>query len=167
MTCDTPSPQPHWRPNHVPSDPIAQRLKAIAKLGREIGKTIGETLGLNVTDMAALEQLLNEGPLTPSQLAERLKVSTAAATQVVDRLERAGHVSRQRTDGDRRKICVVPTDASMERAFEQLAPMINAIDGTIARLSQTERQVVETFLDQVLAVYRNTANPPPAPPETR
>ena len=149
----------------MPSDPIAQRLKAIAMLTREIGKKIGETLGVNVTDMAALELLLKEGPLTPSQLAGCLKVSTAAATQIVDRLERAGHVSRQRLDNDRRKIFVVPTEASIERAFEQFAPVITAMDAAIARLTQAERQVVESFLDQVIDVHRNAAYPPPAPPE--
>lgn len=149
----------------MPSDPIAQRLKAIAMLNREIGKKIGEALGVNVTDMAALEHLVKDGPLTPSQLAGCLKVSTAAATQIVDRLERAGHVSRRRMDDDRRKIFVVPTEASIERAFEQFAPVINAMDETLARMTQVERQVVETFLDQVIAVYRNAATPPSASPE--
>jgi DNA-binding MarR family transcriptional regulator len=149
----------------VPSDPIAQRLKAIAMLTRAIGKKIGEALGVNVTDMAALEHLFKEGPVTPSQLAGYLKVSTAAATQIVDRLERAGHVSRRRMDDDRRKIFVVPTEASIARAFEQFAPVINAMDEAIARLSQDERKVVEDFLDQVIDVHRNAANPPPAPPE--
>jgi DNA-binding MarR family transcriptional regulator len=165
VTCDPPLTDPRWGPAHVPSDPIAQRLKAIAMLNREIGKKIGEALGVNVTDMAALEHLVKDGPLTPSQLAGCLKVSTAAATQIVDRLERAGHVSRRRMDDDRRKIFVVPTEASIERAFEQFAPVINAMDQTLARMTQTERQVVETFLDQVIAVYRNAATPPPASSE--
>jgi DNA-binding MarR family transcriptional regulator len=84
---------------------------------------------------------------------------------VVDRLERAGHVSRQRMDADRRKIFVVPTDASIEKAFERLSPMLNALDEIIARLSQTERQVIEDFLDQVVDVYRNVAGLSLAPPE--
>ena len=155
-----------WRASHAPRDPIGQRLKTISFLNREIGKKIGETLGVNVTDMAALEQLLNNGPLTPSQLAERLKVTTAAATQIVDRLERAGHVSRERKASDRRKIFVVPVEASVERAFEQLAPMLDGLDGVIAGLTPAERQVIEGFLDQVVDVYRNIAGLSPALPES-
>ncbi|WP_426031896.1 MarR family winged helix-turn-helix transcriptional regulator [Caulobacter sp. DWP3-1-3b2] len=146
----------------MPRDPIGQRLKTISFLNREIGKKIGEALGVNVTDMAALEQLLNNGPLTPSQLAERLKVTTAAATQIVDRLERAGHVSRQRKATDRRKIFVVPVEASMERAFEKLAPMIDGLDRVIAGLTPAERQIIEGFLDQVVDVYRDVAGLPPS-----
>jgi DNA-binding MarR family transcriptional regulator len=123
-----------WRTSHMPRDPIGQRLKTISMLTRQIGRKIGESLGVNVTDMAALEQLLNNGPMTPGQLAEHLKVTTAAATQIVDRLERAGHVARERRANDRRKICVVPVEASVDRAFEQLAPMMDGLDGVIAGL---------------------------------
>ena len=152
-----------WRTSHMPRDPIGQRLKTISMLTREIGKKIGETLGVNVTDMAALEQLLTNGPLTPGQLADRLKVTTAAATQIVDRLERAGHVARERRAHDRRKICVVPVEASVDRAFEQLAPMLDGLDGVIAGLDPTQRQVIENFLDQVVNVYGAVAGLPSSP----
>jgi DNA-binding MarR family transcriptional regulator len=129
-------------------------------LTRQIGRRIGENLGVNVTDMAALEHLLNNGPMTPGQLASHLKVTTAAATQIVDRLERAGHVARERRTHDRRKICVVPVPASLDRAFAQLAPMMDGLDGVIAGLSPAERQVIERFLDQVVEVYGTVAGLP-------
>lgn len=153
-----------WRSSHTPRDPIGQRLKTISMLTRQIGRKIGESLGVNVTDMAALEQLLNNGPMTPGQLAGHLKVTTAAATQIVDRLERAGHVARERRAHDRRKICIVPVEASVERAFAQLAPMLDGLDGVIAGLSPAERQVIERFLDQVADVYGAIATPSASDP---
>ncbi|MBO9558430.1 MAG: winged helix-turn-helix transcriptional regulator [Caulobacter sp.] len=159
-TGDPPSTKGVWRTAHVPRDPIGQRLKTISMLTRQIGRKIGESLGVNVTDMAALEQLLNNGPMTPGQLAGHLKVTTAAATQIVDRLERAGHVARERRAHDRRKVCIVPVEASVDRAFEQLAPMLDGLDGVIAGLSAAERQVIERFLDQVAEVYGAIASPP-------
>jgi DNA-binding MarR family transcriptional regulator len=163
MTTDDPSSvRAAWRTSHMPRDPIGQRLKTVSMLTRQIGRKIGESLGVNVTDMAALEFLLNNGPVTPGQLAEHLKVTTAASTQIVDRLERAGHVARERRANDRRKICVVPVEASVDRAFAQLAPMIDGLDGVIAGLSPAERQVIESFLDQVVDVYRTVASLPPS-----
>jgi DNA-binding MarR family transcriptional regulator len=165
MTTDHPSPgDGSWRITHAPRDPIGQRLKTISMLTRQIGRRIGESLGVNVTDMAALEQLLNNGPMTPGQLAQHLKVTTAAATQIVDRLERAGHVARERRAHDRRKVCVVPVEASIDRVFAHLAPMLDGLDGVIAGLDPGERQVIERFLDQVVDVYGIVASlPPPAP----
>ena len=165
MTDSAPPPGPGpWRGSHTPRDPIGQRLKTISMLTRQIGRKIGENLGVNVTDMAALEHLLINGPMTPGQLAGHLKVTTAAATQIVDRLERAGHVARERRTNDRRKICVVPVAASLDRAFTQLAPMMNGLDGVIADLSPAERQVIERFLDQVVEVYATVAGLPTASP---
>ncbi len=154
-----------WRTSPLSRDPIGQRLKTISILTRQIGRKIGESLGVNVTDMAALEQLLSDGPMTPGQLSEHLKVTTAAATQIVDRLERAGHVTRQRQGGDRRKICVVPLEASIDQAFAQLAPMLDGLDRVIAGLSPAERQVIEGFLGQVADVYHAVAELPPSAPE--
>jgi DNA-binding MarR family transcriptional regulator len=156
-------PTPTYQGWRAPRDPIGQRLKTISFLNREIGKRIGETLGVNVTDMTALEQLINNGPLTPGQLAQRLKVTTAAATQIVDRLERAGHVARERKANDRRKIFVVPVEASVQKAFEQLAPMLDGLDGVIAGLAPANRQIIEDFLDQVVEVYRDLAGLSPTP----
>ncbi|WP_165185003.1 MarR family winged helix-turn-helix transcriptional regulator [Caulobacter soli] len=164
MTDDPHSAPGAWRTSPVSRDPIGQRLKTISVLTRQVSRKIGESLGVNVTDMAALEQLLSHGPMTPGQLAEHLKVTTAAATQIVDRLERAGHVTRERQAGDRRKICVVPLEASIDRAFVQLAPMLDGLDGVIAGLSPAERQVIERFLDQVADVYHAVANLPPSAP---
>jgi DNA-binding MarR family transcriptional regulator len=146
-----------WLESRVAGDLIGERLKEISILTRGIGKKIGETLGVNPTDMAALEQLLMNGPLTPGQLAARLEVTTAASTQIVDRLERAGHVTRERQAGDRRKVFVVPAHDSVGRAFQELAPMLDGLDGVIAGLGQDERQVIERFLGQVIEVYRTVA----------
>jgi len=146
-------------------DPIMQRLKAISFLNLEIGKKIGETLGVNVTDMAAMELLIDARTLTPSQLASQLKVTTAAATQIVDRLERAGHVTRERKAIDRRKIFVVPVEASETRAFALLAPMLDALSGAVSGLDPAERRVIETFLDQVVDIYLQASGLPPLSPE--
>lgn len=164
MTDDSHCGSGAWRTSPLARDSIGLRLKTISILTRQIGRKIGESLGVNVTDMAALEQLLGEGPMTPGQLAEHLKVTTAAATQIVDRLERAGHVTRQRQADDRRKICVVPLEASIDRAFAQLAPMLDGLDRVIASLSPAEREVIEGFLGQVADVYHAVAELPPSAP---
>jgi len=146
-------------------DPIMQRLKAISFLNLEIGKKIGETLGVNVTDMTAMELLIDARTLTPSQLASQLKVTTAAATQIVDRLERAGHVTRERKAVDRHKIFVAPVEASEARAFALLAPMLDALSGAVSGLDPAERRIIETFLDQVVDIYLQASGPPAPCPE--
>ena len=59
---------------------------------------------------------LEEAPgtrLRMGELGNQILSSKSGLTRVVDRLEEAGFVRRERADGDRRVIEVVPTDAGM------------------------------------------------------
>ncbi|WP_455917204.1 hypothetical protein [Pseudomonas cerasi] len=40
-------------------------------------------MSINQTDMAALEHLITDGPLPPTELASRLSVTTAGITKVI------------------------------------------------------------------------------------
>src|SRR4051794_23945370 len=88
--------------------PISQQLREVDALSRAFERRLGSVLTVNQTDLTAMEHLIQEGPLTPSELASRLKVSTAASTLVVDRLVALGHAERHPHERDRRKIVVVP-----------------------------------------------------------
>jgi DNA-binding MarR family transcriptional regulator len=52
----------------------------------------------------------SEQPLRMNELATRIVASKSGLTRVIDRMEEAGFVRRQRPDGDRRVIEVVMTD---------------------------------------------------------
>ena len=63
--------------------------------------------GLGVTDMKTVSSLQQEGSMTVSEIARRLSLTTGAATNVVDRLEKHGLVKRTADKTDRRKAVVV------------------------------------------------------------
>lgn len=63
-------------------------------------------LNLSVTDSKTISALMQEGPMTAGQLAERLSLTTGAVTNLIDRLEQRGIVHRAADPNDRRKIFV-------------------------------------------------------------
>lgn len=63
--------------------------------------------GLGITDMKTLSVLMQEGPMTAGRLAQRLSLTTGAVTNVIDRLQRRGFVSRAPDPDDRRKVIVI------------------------------------------------------------
>ncbi|MHC5795745.1 MarR family winged helix-turn-helix transcriptional regulator [Lacisediminihabitans sp. FW035] len=142
-------------PDSLPgSGGIGEQLHEISSLSTQFLKHVGHSLSVNDTDLAAMEHLMTEGPLTPSDLARRLAISTAATTVVVDRLSALGHVHREAHAHDRRKVVVVPTPASVQAAFDTLLPMLSGVAGVTARLSDQDRDVVSRFLADVIGVYR-------------
>lgn len=144
-------------PNWAASNPIMENLQLIGLLTRQVEQRLSRALGINATDLSALEHLITDGPLTAKDLADRLQVSTAASTHIVDRLERAGHITRQPHATDRRKLLVVVADASKDRLFELLTPMINEVGDHVGKLGDAEREVVEQFLAGVVEIYTTAA----------
>jgi predicted ArsR family transcriptional regulator len=67
-------------------------------------------LGLNPTDLKCRGVLSETGPITAGELAELIGVTTGAVTGIVDRLEKAGLVQRDRDPNDRRRVVIVPLE---------------------------------------------------------
>lgn len=98
-----------------------EAIDAMRALGYQLGNrlstavvlfhsAIADQLGLNVTDWKCASVLFQLGPCNPGLLAEKTGMSSAAITQVIDRLERAGIVQRRHDTRDRRKVVVHPVD---------------------------------------------------------
>ena len=137
-------------------------LRDIRELSAAFETHLGTQLTVNPTDLTAMEHLIQDGPLTPTDLAHRLGVSTAAVTTVIDRLTAVGHVSRVPNPADRRGILVVPAPASVARAMGSLMPMVMGIDRVIGEFSADDQAVVTRYLERVVAEYRSHI---PAAPE--
>src|SRR5215211_7316308 len=63
---------------------------------------VGARLELRDVDLGCLELLARHGPLSPGALARHAGLHPATMTGIVDRLERAGWVARERDPADRR-----------------------------------------------------------------
>lgn len=86
---------------------------------------VARTGGLNSTDLQAVGLLMSQGPATPGELAERTGLSAGGAiTAVIDRLEKAGYVSRQRDQADRRRVIVT---ADVEKVLAQVGPIYGRV----------------------------------------
>ncbi|MCU0092630.1 MarR family transcriptional regulator [Pseudomonas koreensis] len=158
MTSPSSPPNPAEDPRtlQIASDIVGQQLQQIAILTRAAAGQLGVALGINQTDVAALEHLITDGPLPPTELASRLSVTTAGITQVIDRLERVGHVVRERQLNDKRRVLVCPVPESVAQAYRHIAPMLNGLSAVLGALDDRDRAVIETFLGKVIEVYRNT-----------
>lgn len=62
-------------------------------------------------------------PLTAGELATRLGLGPPATTGLVDRLESAGHVRRERDPQDRRKVIIVMQPPALQLAMEFFVPL--------------------------------------------
>ncbi|MCI5223338.1 MAG: MarR family transcriptional regulator [Candidatus Electrothrix sp. AR4] len=66
--------------------------------------------GISPSQFLALANLTAFGPLSQSELAERLSITGATTARLIDRLERDEWVRRERDPDDQRIKMVIPTD---------------------------------------------------------
>jgi DNA-binding MarR family transcriptional regulator len=82
-----------------------------------------ERLGLNRTDLHAINIIENSGGLTAGELAAAAGLTTGAVTGVVDRLERAGYARRVPDPEDRRRVKLEVTSKFYARADKIWGPV--------------------------------------------
>lgn len=112
---------------------------------------IAEAAGLHVTDVKVLH-LLGDEALTAGQLVEQTALTGAAITAVVDRLEKAGYVRRERGEADRRRVTVRAVPAklkTLDRLYQDYGADMAAL---LSQYTDAEFAVIERYLSQTTAL---------------
>jgi len=76
--------------------------------------------GVSKAQFLALEHLISSGPLSISELVDRLNITSATGARLVDRMERDGWVTRQTSSEDGR-IKLVTLTQSITELWSELA----------------------------------------------
>lgn len=134
---------------------IRDLLRDLTVCQQDFERRLADHLGVDAAGLSVMNHLGSAGSATPTEIAHLLDASTAATTLVLNRLEKAGHLTRSPHPTDRRKVVVTPNPATLRAAYEMLNPIIDGVDGITARLAPGERAAVETFLDDMIALYRS------------
>src|SRR5215471_10219779 len=114
-------------PDHARQRLENEFLLAIRRAGsvmQLLGAAAAEKIGINVTDLNCLNILALGGRMTAGDLARATGLTTASITGVLDRLEEAGFVRRERDPQDRRRV-VVRLDP--ERGLRDIAPVFHPV----------------------------------------
>jgi len=103
--------------------------------------------------VAVLDQL-REGPLTVGTLAGRLELTLSTVSGVLADLDRAGFVTRQADEGDRRRTVVRITPDKIAEIQEWLDGAAEPLARVIQRLKPRERDAFVKAMDMLEAELR-------------
>ncbi|GIM90627.1 hypothetical protein Ato02nite_024200 [Paractinoplanes toevensis] len=97
-------------------------------------------------------------PITVGELAQRLRLSPAATTALVDRLENVGHVHRFRDPADRRRVTVRMSDTAMRVASAFFVPLGGRMTEAAAEFTPEELARTAEIVRRLTTAF----NPPTA-----
>jgi DNA-binding MarR family transcriptional regulator len=146
---------------------VVGALRRMTTQYQKLGHNFALTHGLHQTDFEALVHVM-EGeiqgePLTPGLLAQALGLTSGATTSVIDRLEREGHIRRDRSDADRRRVRLHYGQVGAQVAREFFGPLGRRSDAVMAEFDDAELATVHRFMTamtDVAAEYRGTFTRP-------
>ena len=135
---------------------FAAGLRRTGSLMQLMGTAAAEKIGINATDLNCLNILSFSGRMTAGELARATGLTTASITGVVDRLEEAGFVTRERDPHDRRRVVI---QINLDRAVKDVAavfvPMLRAWREMASRYSDDELRLIVDFYARMEQVLRD------------
>jgi DNA-binding MarR family transcriptional regulator len=148
---------------------VAANLIRVARdLEAEIARRPREIAGLSTSAQQTLAILEGAGePLASHVIAERLIVSSASMTSLLDTLERRGLVERHPHPSDRRKILIELTEQGREIVDKSLPAIHATITAAVEDLDEPERQQLIASLASMYVRLGELASRPPPTPKPR
>jgi DNA-binding MarR family transcriptional regulator len=147
---------PRDRP--VKSEAVQELMQALRRTSAEtalLSELIAERIGINETDLKCL-CLIDPGvEITAGELAGLTGLTTGAVTGLIDRLEKAGFVERDRDPGDRRKVIVRPLPESDVRIKPHFEALSQAMLALCAGYSDAELTLLKDFFTKSRWVLRD------------
>jgi DNA-binding MarR family transcriptional regulator len=134
---------------------FAASLRRSGSLMQLMGQAAADRIGINATDLNCLNLLSFSGQMTAGQLAKATGLTTASITGVIDRLEEAGYVRRERDAADRRRVVVrLVTEHALRDVASVFLPMVRTWQQLAEQYSDDDLRLIVTFSRQMERVLR-------------
>ena len=132
---------------------VLDALNSLSFAQKEFGRLFARAQEMHPTAAAAVVEILiaeDRGrPLSPARLAERIGLSPAATSALLNRLEEAGDVVRTREHRDRRIVTLHATAQIHDRTDAFYEPLHEAFRTAMADRSPAELDLVAEVVGQL------------------
>ena len=138
------------------TEAVMNTIRTADLLFDQIGRLL-RPLGVSAAGGLVLGILRDHGTMPPSEVGERLQVTRATVTGVVDSLERRGFVRRSANPADRRSLLLEITPEGLD-VVRDLRTLVHRNERTwMAVLSEPELQV---YIDLLHRIQDSVASAP-------
>jgi DNA-binding MarR family transcriptional regulator len=136
-----------------------QRLNAALVAMRRIlratdihAKQLSRETNLKTSQLLVIQTLDEVGEMTIGEIAARVNLAQASVTSIVDRLQEAGLLARQRGDSDKRKVFVQITPKGREVVERAPTALHDRFSERFTALEDWEQMQMVAVLERVAAM---------------
>ena len=129
-------------------------LRAVQRAGSGYGarfillhQAVAERLGLNIIDLRCLRLASEAEEPTAGHLAKITGLTTGTITGLLDRLEKARFIRRERAADDRRKVIVKVLPGGAQKIETIMGPLSQEMDKALRHFTEDELRAVLKFFE--------------------
>ena len=137
---------------------LEHALRRSSGQGVIFGQAVANRVGISSSDLECMDFLVMEGRVTAGRLAELTGLTTGAITGVVDRLEKAGFVKRERDESDRRKVFITTIPANTAKIGALYEKLHRAVMKDWMNYSDEELRLLLRFAEQSYETMRSATS---------
>lgn len=122
----------------VEVDAIVETIIYLYTESRRLTKQAARELGLTGPQLTVIKLLETFGDLSLSSLSERIRAQNSTVTGIIDRMEREGLVSRERSTSDRRVVYIRLTPKGADLAKSIAVEPMEIMRGVLGALNRED-----------------------------
>lgn len=112
-------------------------------------KHLAKTTGLTAPQILLLHTIRDQGEVTIGELADRMSLSQATVTTILDRLEKRDLIYRERSQEDKRKVHAYLTDQGLETLKDAPMPLQEQFARQFGDLQAWEQTMIISAMQRV------------------
>jgi DNA-binding MarR family transcriptional regulator len=130
-------------------DDVLIALRRVIRATDLHSKHLAKTTGLTAPQLLLLQTIRDNDDVTIGKLADKMSLSQATVTSILDRLEKRALVIRERSHEDKRKVHAHLTDLAMEALKEAPTPLQDQFTRQFSNLQEWEQSMIISSLQRI------------------
>jgi DNA-binding MarR family transcriptional regulator len=135
------------------SEQVLRSIRRIIRRTSEHSRQVARETGLTIPQalcLRAIAELNGEGEATVAKVSDAVQLASATVSRILDRMEEAELIVRERRSKDRRKVCLTLTDAGAQRLRDLPPPLQGQFVERLVCLPEAEQRELLLALEKVV-----------------
>lgn len=125
---------------------IRKIIHAISLYSRDLSRKYG----LTGPQLVILNEISSRGPISVTKLARSISLSQATVTDILNRLEKKGLITRQRSHEDKRIIMITVTEQCRQLLLKVPPPLQKTFTDRFSDLAEWEQMMILSGLRRIV-----------------
>lgn len=136
---------------------ITDSFREMAVVMTVLNLRAGEQVGLRDVEMKALDVLMRDGAMSAKAVGQRLGMHPATMTGILDKLEKSGWVTRERSTEDRRVALIQPVRERVGEIVRLFAGMNTTAVELLDRYDTADLETIAGFMDMMVNMTKEAS----------